>query len=289
MGPSDQVLTLPAIRYLRSLENIDLEIIVGEYGLIRDLFPVLLGSDPKIALLKDFWNMNSKQKQKHSYDWVLDLDYRNPKGTRSAPEWLIPRRQYLTFQREERRTRQKTYGLRDESGSQYWQRCFEMAFQLGSVISGSNYSREKILSVRDLFRISKLLPATSSVEIQINRLLSNVKLGPLLIVSPGGYPVEKRWPAERFTEVICRFLEQGMNVVVLSLRRDSDSVWKIFESIRSRPLNWRRRTSGNLTFLNGRVRPAILPYLFQRANLHLSNENALAQIAGAVDIPQILI
>ena len=289
MGTSDQILTLPAIRYLHNLSNVELEIILGESHHTSDLFPLLLGGNVKIALLQDFWKMKTRQKQQHAYDWILDLDYSNPCGIHAAPDWLIARQQYFTFQREQTRVRQKTYGLRDESGSQYWQRCFEMAFQLGSQVKNTSFSREEMLAARDSFRISKLPAGSQSVENRINRLLSKANAGPLLIVSPGGYPAEKRWPADRFAEVICFALQQGINVVVLSLRKDSDSLWKIFELIRSRPFSWKRITPGNLTFLNGKVKHAILPYLLQRAVLHLSNENSLAQIAGTLDIPQILL
>lgn len=59
--------------------------------------------------------------------------------------------------------------------------------------------------------------------------------------------------------------------------------------ISSKPESWKKNATGNLSFLTGKVTLQELPYLLQKMNLHLSNDNGVAHIAGAINLPQIVL
>ena len=291
-GMGDQVLTLPAIRYLFSaLPGHNLEIRIGGWKLRAPLLRTLLGVPLPIRSLDGLRHKSPKLRRSIQYDWILDFDFRDPDTLEALPIWVIPKQGYFSFPKRNPRKNQITFPLRDENGPAFWQLCFSMAYRLDCTIDHHDFSSKTLKSIRENYRVLSLKPPSSKIQKRVQSLLSTAgNTGRHLAITPGGYnPIHKLWPAERFVEVICHSLSRGVNVFVLGSQRESPLSWKIFQMISSKPESWKKNATGNLSFLTGKVTLQELPYLLQKMNLHLSNDNGVAHIAGAINLPQIVL
>jgi ADP-heptose:LPS heptosyltransferase len=291
-GMGDQILALPAIRYLLSVfSGQELEIRMGGWKLRATLLRTLLGLPISIRSLDALRYKSPRLRHSIQYDWVLDFDFRDPPATEALASWVIPRQGYFSFPKRNPRKNQTTFLLRNENGSEFWQLCFSMAFRLACMIQHQEFSSKMLKSICQKYRTFPLKTPSLKIQKRIQSFLSTAgNAPPRLAITPGGYnPKHKLWPAERFVEVICYLVSRNVNVFVLGSKSESPLSWKIFEMIRHKPESWKRNAPGNLSFLTGKVTLQELPYLLQEMDLHLSNDNGVAQIAGAINMPQIVL
>lgn len=276
----DQILTLPAIRYLADVCGAStIEIRLAAHETRSRLFGCLLNR-PGVNIA-DFDDL---QRSMHSavYNWILDFDFRDPSGSESLPMWIQAQRGYFRFSSCTSRANEIIFS----SGELYWRDCFAMAAHLAKQIC---------LPCPDLneeaFRRSGIEPPDDAMRIRLRDLFSNIDPGkPVIAITPGGYnPAHKVWPAPNFAAVICALAERNFNVVVLGSKQELELSRRIYSIISGRPKAWQDTAPGAVTFLAGRTAPHDLPYLLQQVCLHIANDNGVAQIGGALNLPQVVL
>jgi ADP-heptose:LPS heptosyltransferase len=288
-GIGDQILAVPAVRYLVStLPSAALEVRIGVCKVRRKLLRALLDDFSRVRSLEALWR---QPRASFKYNIVLDLDTRNSPYAAIPPQGVNAEQAYFSFSRETRVHNQVSLKLYDSLRSPFWQRCFEMAFRAACLVNGRAYSRNEMLTCRDGFRIVPLSPGPQPTRRSLTGLLSLARDGrSRLAITPGGYnPPYKRWPIERFARVIHYALSKGIDVFVLASRAEDDLIHQLDDLTPRHPYARRARPTGNLTFLNGQLALEELPPLLRQMDLHLSNDNGIAHLAGILNRPQIIL
>lgn len=292
-GMGDQILAVPTIRYLAStLPAARIEVRIGGWKLRRPLFRALLtGCTPAVNSLEALQRQPRRKAASFSYDVILDLDTRDSPYAAVPPHSVTARRAYFSFADEWRIERQVSLELYDASGSPFWQRCFEMGLRAAHLLGGKTYARDELPACRDRFRSVSLKPAALPTRRRLQRLLPASRADRTrLAITPGGYnPPCKRWPIGRFAAVIRHALLRGVDVFVLGARAETHLGDRLEELLAARPSAWRRKATGRLSFLNGRLALEELPYLLQEMDLHLSNDNGVAHLGGILNRPQLIL
>src|SRR5215207_7190028 len=292
-GMGDQILAVPAVRYLASaLPAARLKVRIGGWGLRHKLFRTLSAGCPlTVNSLEALRRQPRRRAASFSYDVIVDLDTRDSPDAAVPPHSLKAERAYFSFADEWRIEKQVSLELYDASGSPFWQRCFEMGFRAACLVKGRGYARSQLLAYRDEFRSVSLTPAPPPTQRRIKRLLPASRADrPRLAITPGGYnPPCKRWPIERFAEVIHRAVSRGVDVFVLGSRAEAHLACRLEELVAALPTAWRRKAAGKLAFLNGRLALEELPHFLQEMDLHLSNDNGVAHLGGILNRPQLIL
>ena len=292
-GMGDQILALPALRYLAStLPATKLEARIGGWKSRQKLFRTLLaGCSLTINSLEALQRQPRRMAASRNYDVIVDLDTRDPPDGAIPPSCLRAERAYFSFADEPRIKKQVSLELYDTRGSAFWQRCFEMAFRAACLVKREAYASDEMLACRDQFRGISLMPPPASTRRRIDHLLNSSRVNQgRLAITPGGYnPPWKRWPIERFAEVINQTLSRGVDIFVLG--STARSSWQV-----SSKNSWvagysrrHKRAEGKLTFLVGRLEMEELPYLLQEMDLHLTNDNGVAHLGGILNCPQLIL
>ncbi len=115
--------------------------------------------------------------------------------------------------------------------------------------------------------------------------LSRTGLGAraLVAVAPGSNPTEpfKRWPVERFREVLARLrVPGGLDVIVLGAVSDRD----LGQALAAAPL-----VDGRVTNLAGETTIRQAAALLSRCDLALASEGGMAHVASALNRPTIVV
>jgi ADP-heptose:LPS heptosyltransferase len=118
-------------------------------------------------------------------------------------------------------------------------------------------------------------------------LLADVPSGARLVaITPGGYrPAEKRWPCEYFVELSAKILRRGWQIVLLGSENERALGEQIASDVRSRS----HRLAHGIHVLSGRTRPEHLVYLLSQVDLHVANDTGVAHLAGALNLPQVVL
>ncbi|HEX6648171.1 MAG TPA: glycosyltransferase family 9 protein, partial [Pyrinomonadaceae bacterium] len=250
-GIGDQVLAMPALRYLASsLPAARVELRISDWKLRHKLFRLLSsGCSLSVKSLEALQRQPRHRASSFSYDVIVDFD------TRDSPYAAIPlpcvkaRRAYFSFADEWRIEKQVPLALYDASGSPFWQRCFEMAFRAACLVKSTSYNSRELLACRDEFRSVSSTPAPPATQRRLKRLLPMSRADrPRLAITPGGYnPPYKRWSIERFAAVIDHALSNALDVFVISSPKEADLVQRLEE------LTSHNNAAGKLTFLNGKL------------------------------------
>jgi ADP-heptose:LPS heptosyltransferase len=107
-----------------------------------------------------------------------------------------------------------------------------------------------------------------------------------VVMSPGGYnPPEKRWPARCFGEVAARLLDDGIGVVLLGAAEERPVV----DEVAATASLACSRGAGQLLNLAGQTDLLDLPILFDLTDLHVTNDNGLGHLAGALNRIQVIL
>ena len=286
-GIGDEVLALPALRYLQqTLRRARIQIRLGGWQQRYRLFRVLWQSTELIHSLEALYRKAEQGNQSIFYDWILNFDIRTLRG--KVPERLQAKHAYFCLEKDG--VHKNAIVLKPDDPF-YWQHCFEIAYRFTCRFKDLAYTRAAMISCRESYRTVEPPRITTTLNKKIKALLSNVDPGQVrLAVTPGGYnPKHKLWPVQRFAEVICHAVDRGISVFVLGSKEESILARELLSHIRQRPERWLKDAPGNLTFLTGGLRLEELPFLLQKTDLHLSNDNGVAQIAGALNRPQIVL
>lgn len=287
-GLGDQILAVPALRCLATaLPAERLEVRISGWKLRHRLFRVL-SADCSLTVksLEALQRQPRRNRASFSYDVIVDFDTRDSPYAAVPPHCLKAERAYFSFADEWRIERQVPLDLYDASGSPFWQRCFEMAFRAACLVKGKTFAKE-LLASRDQFRSISLAPAQPPTRRGIKRLLAASRAErPRLAITPGGYhPPYKRWPIERFAEVIDHALSRAVDVFVFSSPAEAHLMVRLEELIATS----HRKDAGKLTFLNGKLALEELPYFIQEMDLHLSNDNGIAHLCGILNRAQLIL
>jgi ADP-heptose:LPS heptosyltransferase len=292
-GMGDQILALPALKYLAStLPATNLEARIGGWKLRRKLFHTLLtGCSLTINSLEALQRQPRRMAASRSYDVIVDLDTRDPPYGAIPPSCLRAERAYFSFAVEPRIKKQISLELYDTAGSAFWQRCFEMAFRAACFVKRQACASDEMLACRDQFRSVFLAPPPASTRRRINRMLKSSRANQYrLAITPGGYnPPWKRWPIERFAEVIDQTLSRGVDIFVLGSPAEAQLARQLEELMAAGYSRRHKRAAGKLTFLIGRLEMEELPHLLQEMDLHLSNDNGVAHLGGILNRPQVIL
>lgn len=279
-GMGDEILALPALRYLNSISGAeDLEIRLGAWRSRNALFQRLLGTPQKVLALEDLF----EQREPILYDWVLQMDIRTLRGKVASN--IQAEKGFFCFEKDESHQNAILIKPRDQL---YWQHCFEMAFRLVCRIQGKRYSRSNMVQCRDRFRTSARGQEKSS---RIEKILAIAPPEQLrMAVTPGGFnPPHKVWPCENFGKAICHAVSCGVTVFVLGAPEELSLAQKLYEFVSAQPEDWKKSAPGNLSFVTGQLDLVDLPDFLGKMDFHLSNDNGVAQIAGAINLPQIVL
>jgi ADP-heptose:LPS heptosyltransferase len=279
-GMGDEILTLPALRYLHSIPGAEgVEIRLGAWRSRNALFQKLLGTPQTVLPLEDL----IEQRDPIHYDWILHMDIRTLRGI--VPSNIQAKNGFFCFEKDKPHQNPILIAPKDQL---YWQHCFEMAFRFACRIQGKRYSRSNMIECRDRFRIS--IPDQEESP-RIEKLLAIAPPEQLrMAVTPGGYnPPHKVWRYENFGKAICHAVSRGVTVFVLGAPEELELAQKLYEFVSAQPEAWKRSAPGNLSFVTGLLELADLPDFLGRMDFHLSNDNGVAQIAGAMNLPQIVL
>jgi len=282
-GLGDQILALPALRYLaRAVPNARLEVRISGWKLRRKLIR-LLAADCCLTVksLEALQRLPRHKAASFSYDVIVDFD------TRDSPYAAVPfhclkaERAYFSFADEWRVEKQVPLDLYDACGSPFWQRCFEMGFRAACLVKGEAFATRELLACRDKFRTVSLTSVPPLTRRRIKRLLpASRRDRPQLAIAPGGYnPPYKRWPIERFAEVIDHAVSRAVDVFVITSDAETDLVSRLEELT----------DAGKVIFLNGRLALEELPHFMQEMDLHLSNDNGIAHLCGILNRAQVIL
>ncbi|HEV7745570.1 MAG TPA: glycosyltransferase family 9 protein [Pyrinomonadaceae bacterium] len=289
----DQILALPALRYLAStLPATKLEARIGGWKLRQKLFRTLLaGCSLTVNSLEALQRQPRRRAASRSYDVIVDFDTRDPPYGAIPPSCIRAERAYFSFAVEPRIKKQVSLELYDNAGSAFWQRCFEMAFRAACLVKRQAYVSNEMLACRGQFRGISLTPPPVSTRRRINRLLNSSRANQRrLAITPGGYnPPWKRWPIERFADVIGQVLPKGVDIFVLGSPAESQLACQLEELVGARYSRRHKKAAGKLIFLNGRLEMEELPHLLQEMDLHLSNDNGVAHLGGILNRPQLIL
>lgn len=292
-GLGDQILTLPALRYLdATLSKSTVTPFMVGWHKRHTLLENLLGCPLKFAPLEDLAARNSTARDPCPADWILDFSENHL--TFQPVKNLNPTRGYYSFPIKRRLPRHHVLSLYDPSlpfeyNSQRWQRCFEMAFRAISRIGGKRFSKKACLLSRGRYRLVPSISPPPGARRRIASLLGPQRRDRIfqLAVTPGGYhPPSKRWPVENFATVIASLLKQKeIRIYLLGADLEFPLAERLLSEVRNRisPPGRLRRVKN----LVGRVRLEDLPTLLQGMDLHLTNDNGVAHVGGALNIPQI--
>lgn len=278
----DQILTLPAVRLAIQAAGVDETEIRLAGDRIRSALYARLLNIPEARILP--FDELASFEDSPKYENILDFEFRRPAEEYAVPQKMIARDRYCRFEDLPSRACERISAI----GDSYWHACLQMALDVSNEISGANITFSEA-AIR--FRRCPPEPANEAILQRIDRLLSNIEPEkPTIAITPGGYnPPGKLWPWENFVEIICGLLERTYNVMVLGSQSELELARKLYNAIGSLPPSWLAATPGTLTFLSGKTLPHELPYLLQRVRLHISNDNGVAHIAGALNIPQIIL
>jgi ADP-heptose:LPS heptosyltransferase len=286
-------LALPTLTYLASaLPAAKLELRIGGWNLRHKLFRTLSAGYPlTIKSLEALQRQPRRMAASFSYDVIVDFDTRDSPYAAVPPHCLKAGRAYFSFADDRRIEKQVPLCLYDASGSPFWQRCFEMGFRAACLVKGRPYARDELLACRDEFRSVSLTPAPPPTRRRIKRLLPASRTDqPRLAITPGGYnPPCKRWPIERFAEVIGHALSRGTDVFVLGSRAEARLACRLEELMAARSSMRHLKGAGKLTFLNGQLALEELPHFLQEMDLHLSNDNGVAHLCGILNRAQLIL
>src|ERR1043166_1871835 len=292
-GIGDQILAMPALRYLPSaLPAARPDVRIGGYKLRHKLIRTLLaGCSLTINSVEALQRQPKRRAASISYDVIVDLDTRDSPYAGVPPQCLTSRHAYFSFVGEQRIENQVSLELYDASDSPFWQRCFEMAFRAACLINGRAYVSHEMLASRDEFRSVSLTPAPPPTRKRIERLLPASRADrPRLAITPGGYnPPWKRWPIERFAKVMKHALSRGVDVFVLTSRAETHLANRLEELFAAHSSGRHSKGKGKLTFLIGYLGLEELPHFLQEIDLHLSNDNGVAHLCGILNRAQIIL
>ena len=263
-GIGDELLALPAVHYLvHELRSHQIELRLGGWRGRAGLFRTMLDDAIPVCSTTTIGKATSL------YRGILDFDQRDVPHV-DFDRFLTPRGVYV---------RATEFHA---AGRPHWESCFAAARDAVTRI------RRTAASDDDSQRFRTTLPRTPSDSLA-ERLEHLCGLAgehrPLIAVTPGGRsPSYKRWPPERFAEVIERVANLDISVLVLGDASESD----VSNSIRSR-MTPRVLQSGRIAFLAGRTSLAELPYILRRVDLHLTNDNGVAHLGGLLNCRQIVL
>ena len=290
-GLGDQIICLPAVRYLRSiLPSAGIELRIAAWRTRREFFGLVLGASVAIKSLDELAQPSNVNSSRPKYDWILDFDTTDGRflsHLRPPPHAV---QKFFTFDKVQRSPNQVSWERHDILHSPFWQRCFDMAFCAACAILGRTYSREAMLAFADHYRIVSLPPATVPLRRRVRRLLSGGKGRRRLSVAPGGRnPKHKLWPIERFGEVIRYALSLGTDVFVVGTAEEADLGSRILNFLRPSFNKWSEKGWGSLTFLMGCLTLEELAYFLREMNAHLTNDNGAAHLGGLLGLPQLIL
>lgn len=259
-GIGDELLTLPALRYLADvLERGTLEVLLGDHERRHGLFELLLGRPSvRVASLEVL--------EPAPCTWLLDLDSR---WVPPPPAWLAGTSGSISV---------KTAGP-----GLHWRRAFAVAFSLTRRVGKED--RRAWTALSDEYRIASTPRLRLPLPEPLRRRLRLDRGRLRVAVSPGGHaPREKRWPLPNFARVVMGLREVGCDVLVLGDAGDAH-LGRGLEKMTA--LGRRAASQGRLIDLTGRTRLEELPAILNAVDLHLACDNGVLHVGGAIDRPQV--
>jgi ADP-heptose:LPS heptosyltransferase len=259
-GIGDQVLALPAVRYLAAESDfLPVEIRISAWNVRRRLHEALLPPGVRVRPFEALWRCDLRTPR--PCDWILNLDTRDACRGAPRPPALKPRRGFLALPEAE------------QTGFPYWRCCFELAARFTGRVNAQP----------DAYRTV----AAPEPSPRLAGLLGQVRPGRFrLAVSPGGYqPPYKRWPPAAFGAAIAHAVNRGADVLLLGSYEELHLSGQILESME----RWQSKPPGCIYLLAGRLELEDLAALLGRVDLHLTNDNGAAHIGGAVNCEQIVL
>ncbi|MDO8661944.1 MAG: lipopolysaccharide heptosyltransferase II [Candidatus Omnitrophota bacterium] len=126
-----------------------------------------------------------------------------------------------------------------------------------------------------------LYPSLTDKE-KINQILKENKINSedkLIVVAAGARSHTKRWPRERFIELIAKLIQElPVKIILVGDREDREGNQYIAQQVRVPLVDLSARTSLNE-----------LSYLLKKASLLISNDSATLHLAGYLNIPVVAV
>jgi ADP-heptose:LPS heptosyltransferase len=105
--------------------------------------------------------------------------------------------------------------------------------------------------------------------------------GRLVVIHPGAGWISRRWPKERYAELIRRLAKRrDLTLILVGGPEGGASENEVFEHIRE-------SCAGDLLDLSGRISLRMLMALLVKAHLFIGNEAGPLHLAGALGIPSV--
>lgn len=144
------------------------------------------------------------------------------------------------------------------------------------------YKLESILKVKPKPLAARSLYPSPQDEEQINRLLKENNIpdeDKLIVIAAGSRSHTKRWPKEKFSELIVRLNKEFLaKIVLVGNRDDLEGNQYIAQQAKIPLVNLSARLSLNE-----------LSYLLKKARLLISNDSAVLHLASYLDVPVVAV
>lgn len=284
-GIGDQILTLPALRFLQTtLAGFSLEVRLGGWRERRRLFRYMLGLPIPIRSLESLWAPGSPS-DLPACDWALDLEFSStprglPAGMRIRSGWLaLPRR----FERPD------SLPVPVQAAG-FGRQCLELACRFVEHVRGIAIDESDEQKFWDRHRPHPDPGVQTPAGRRVRERLAGLAAGrPRLAISPGGRnPREKLWPAGGFAEVARHALARSVDVFLLGSPVEQPLHREIAERVQAADGTRRPPGEGRLHSLAGWPLED-LPHVLADTGLHLGNDSGAAHVAGALDRRQVVL